>query len=929
VSKTAVTYETLFEIAGKVNSSFTAGFQSAVSTVDNLDKKVKDLQTIQTKVTRFEGLNQELLNTQQNFEQTREKVKQLGTELFKSDRTLANLDHQFKASKAEVERLAAEIEKAKQPTAEIQRAFNAAEAEVTRLGIQLDKLNEPLQEMISAQRVAKAEVARLSAEIKESSQPTDEMRQAHKAAKAEVARLTAEIKKAKQPVAETKEAFNDAFKMAKAEVARLTAEIKKSTQPTEELQLAFNAATAEASRLEKELRQAESATNKTREQFEKASLNADNMQKKLESAKTALQQLGGELNDAGISTRNLAEDSANLTRQIERAEQAQKSYARAAERTEKISDFRDSMRNSLFDSAQAAAGIVVPVMAAVDFESSMADVKKVVDFDTPQQFKEMNSDVLDLSKDIPIAASGISDIVAAAGQAGIARKELVGFAEDAAKMGVSFDTTAEDSGKMMASWRIGFKMNQKEVVALADKINYLGNTAGAKADLISQVVTKIGPLGDVAGVASGEIAAMGATLLSVGVQEDIASTGIKNLMLGLTAGSAATKSQQQVFASLGMDAEVMAKKMQKNAKGAIIEVLSAIQRLPKAQQAAALTDLFGKESVGAIAPLLTGLDKLKTNFNRVADKSQYAGSMQKEFEARSATTANNLQLFKNNVNVLGITLGSVLLPPLNIAVKKLGAIADKVADFAEKHPTLTKVLVISTAATLGSVLAFSALGYVVSTVILPFARFASWAQKVELASKLCAAGSKGLAAAQWVLNAALTANPIGLIVVGIAALVAGFVIAYKHSETFRNAADKLWYSIKVGGAAAINTFISLLNKIPGVHITKVGVAPLPKAAGNKKIGHNATGTANWGGGLTWVNERGPELIDLPRGSRITPANKIANRGGINITYAPHITVEGGGSDIEGQVESGLRTGLKEFKKWFEDLKHEEARLSFE
>lgn len=48
------------------------------------------------------------------------------------------------------------------------------------------------------------------------------------------------------------------------------------------------------------------------------------------------------------------------------------------------------------------------------------------------------------------------------------------------------------------------------------------------------------------------------------------------------------------------------------------------------------------------------------------------------------------------------------------------------------------------------------------------------------------AASKAYAAAQWLLNAALTANPIGLVIAAIALLVAGIVIAYKRSETFRS-----------------------------------------------------------------------------------------------------------------------------------------------
>ncbi|EBF1873580.1 phage tail tape measure protein, partial [Salmonella enterica] len=183
----------------------------------------------------------------------------------------------------------------------------------------------------------------------------------------------------------------------------------------------------------------------------------------------------------------------------------------------------------------AAAGTAVlgalalPVNAAIGFESKMADIRKVVDgLDDKKAFAQMSDDILTLSTQLPMAAEGIAEIVAAGGQAGIARGDLMQFANDAVKMGVAFDTTAEESGQMMAQWRTAFRLTQEDVVVLADKINYLGNTGPANAKKISDIVTRIGPLGGVAGVASGEIAAMGATIAGMGVESEIASTGIKN-----------------------------------------------------------------------------------------------------------------------------------------------------------------------------------------------------------------------------------------------------------------------------------------------------------------------------------------------------------------------------------------------------------------
>ncbi|EMW4756092.1 phage tail tape measure protein, partial [Escherichia coli] len=296
------------------------------------------------------------------------------------------------------------------------------------------------------------------------------------------------------------------------------------------------------------------------------------------------------------------------------------------------------------------------------------------------------------STELPMSAEGIAEIVAAGGQAGIARDELMQFTDDAVKMGVAFDTTAEESGQMMAQWRTAFKLTQGEVAGLADKINYLGNTGPASAKKISDVVTRIGPLGSVAGVASGEIAAMGATIAGMGVESEIAATGIKNFMLSLTAGDSATKSQKKVLRSLRISPKKLAADMQKDARGAMLHVLDALAKVPKEKQAAALNALFGKESSGSIAPLLTNLDLLRTNFNRVADAQQYGGSMQKEYAARAATTENQLLLLQNQINAISSTLGETFLPSINEGIKEMKPFLEEVRTFVRENPEVIKTI---------------------------------------------------------------------------------------------------------------------------------------------------------------------------------------------------------------------------------------------
>lgn len=479
--------------------------------------------------------------------------------------------------------------------------------------------------------------------------------------------------------------------------------------------------------------------------------------------------------------------------------------------------------------AVAAAAVAAPlglaVNEAIKFESSMSDVRKVVDFDTPEQFKQMGDDILHMSQEMPMSAEGIAKIVAAAGQAGIAKDELKQFATDAIKMGVAFDITAEQAGTMMANWRTAFGMNQTQVVELADQINYLSNTTAASSDAISDIVTRVGPLGDVAGISAAQIAAIGASMAAVGVKSDVAATGIKNMALGLTAGAGATKSQQEAFAQLGLSAEDVAKRMQTDAQGTIIDVLTRIKQLPKEAQAATLSDLFGKESIEAIAPLLTQLDNLKANFNKVSDATQYAGSTEAEYQARVGTTANQLTLAKNNLVALAVNIGGLLLPAVSAVAGGLAMAMGSVAKFVEEHQTLATVILGTITAVIG--LTMAALGiraavayykYMAATINMiknahiaaAIATRASTAATfvAAAAQRAFAIGARIAAVAQMALNAVMAMNPFALVVIAIMAVVAVLVYLWNTNEEFRTACIAAWDAICAAVSSAWDTISS-------------------------------------------------------------------------------------------------------------------------
>lgn len=206
----------------------------------------------------------------------------------------------------------------------------------------------------------------------------------------------------------------------------------------------------------------------------------------------------------------------------------------------------------------------------------------------------------------------------------------------------------------------------------------------------------------------------------------------------------------------------------------------------------------------------------------------------------SQTFSGRMSTLKDNVSALTGELTSGLFAALGDLVVKLNEAAVSFLDSDEKMARLKETIGIATAVVAAAGTAFLTYkGYLAATTAVEVIHTAA-TTAMTAAHKAAEAGATGLAVAQAGLNAVLKANPIGLVVAALAALAAGLVTAYKTSETFRNAVNSAFASVKKIAQNAIGTVVDWINELVAkIRGAAAALANLKNGVGAAQDAYNA------------------------------------------------------------------------------------------
>ena len=560
---------------------------------------------------------------------------------------------------------------------------------------------------------------------------------------------------------------------------------KELRQSTLQARQQWTSAEAEVKRLAKEIQNTEKPSKELNNSFRNAKKEAAVAKSAYQQNRAALKEMSTSLKAAGVDTKNLTSEQNRLGKALDILRQRQTALTAVENKRQANLSKRSMYRSQMMDVVALGTSLYGLVRPAVAFESAMADVKKVVNFETPQQVREMENDIKNLSKRIPLALDGLAQIVAAGGQLGVPREKLTEFAETAAKMSVAFSITADEAGQSMAKMSNVLQMPIDQMSKVGDVINHISNNIAATAPEIVEVNLRAGAMAKSFGLAYNEISALAGTFVSLGKTPEIASTAINMMASRLKLIPVSSGAAREAFDQLNISmAEYTEMVESGRGKDALMTVLEALKNVSGIKRSQIMKEMFGEQATRHLNSLVEGLDSLKSNLNLVANEADYANSMHKEFTTRSATTENNLQLLKNQIAVLTTNIGSTLLPTINSMVGIFGKAASSLADFAERHPTLIKYIGLAVTGMMSFKLATFALGYGFTFIKGGILSVISIFTRMRTAFSLLKLGFGGLVPIIRSVGAAIASNPIGLIITGIAVGAALIIKYWKPISAF-------------------------------------------------------------------------------------------------------------------------------------------------
>lgn len=488
---------------------------------------------------------------------------------------------------------------------------------------------------------------------------------------------------------------------------------------------------------------------------------------------------------------------------------------KASSSASKLSD--DLQRLGKITMGATAAGVAAigaalggSVKAAIDFESSFAGVRKTVNA-SEAEFGQLRQGLRDMAKEIPTSVNGLANIAAAAGQLGIKKENILDFTKTVADLGVATNLVGEEAAMTLAKIANVMQMPQEQFRNMGSSIVALGNNFATTERDIAAMAQRLSAAGKVVGMSTADVLGLATALSSVGIEAESGGTAMSRVMSDIAASVSEGGDKLAGFAQVaGLSVAKFKELFARDSASAIVAFVSGLGAIQRAGG-----DVFGTLEALELGDIRTrnALLSAANAGDLMARALQMSNSawrentaLTKEAEARYATTASQLQLLRNHINDLMISLGETFLPAIVAIAGRLAEFFDGLAAKVREIRTeftaggtrgvLTEALGLSEDTTnriMTAIALLQQLADLLSNGVRAGLDFLTENSDARTAALGALAGVFGLLAAAtalWVASLIVAAAPIIAVAVAAAAIGAALALLIVHFDDIRAAVDE-------------------------------------------------------------------------------------------------------------------------------------------
>lgn len=519
--------------------------------------------------------------------------------------------------------------------------------------------------------------------------------------------------------------------------------------------------------------------------------------------------------------------------------------AKAGQATQSFGKMVDSRMNGV-GKAMTVAGAATTAMGMKsvksfgDFQASLNQAA-VIAGGTAKDIDGLSDVANRMGAVLPISAQDAADAMVEMARNGASlddiKKQFPAIAQASTAAGSDLQATAGVVQQAMNIWGDSLKSPQQAAAILVQT----ANASNASIEDMQQALATIGSTAKMAGMDMGTTAEAIGLLTNRGFSAAQASDDLNHAITQMLAPSSIAKKQMD---ALGLSFVDSAGKM-KPFPQILQEIADKTDGMGEAQKTAALKAMFGASGMKAIIPLLESVKDTtgdaKTSWSAYAEEqdkaahstaaatkflANQANEMQQNIGSKIEQVGGNWEALRNKAMAAKGGVNSALLDMINQtlewATTSNSSTAQVIKSFIGLSPVigpavtaigafttnLGKIIglggsVIGTIGNLGKTFIILKQASNMSTAIAALRTLGKESLIARTAAVALSAGMKVVTAAQWLFNAAVSANPLGLLVIAIAAVVAALTIFFTKTKmgqqiwsNFVNWLKQAWASLK-------------------------------------------------------------------------------------------------------------------------------------